>query len=77
MNSVTLLNGLKALEDAIGTPACSLEANKRVTNGIPLGCLHFLTRLTVNSVQTLKAQAHGPMHSNHGFFHHTDGITQH
>jgi hypothetical protein len=26
-----------ALEDAIGSHACSLEANMRVTNGIPLG----------------------------------------
>jgi hypothetical protein len=26
------------LEDAIGSHACSLEANMRVTNGIPLGC---------------------------------------
>jgi hypothetical protein len=25
------------LEDAIGSHACSLEANMRVTNGIPLG----------------------------------------
>jgi len=27
-----------ALEDAIGSHACSLEASMRVTNGIPLGC---------------------------------------
>jgi hypothetical protein len=27
-----------APEDAIGSHACSLEANMRVSNGIPLGC---------------------------------------
>jgi hypothetical protein len=31
------------LEDAIGSHACSLEANMRVTNGIPLGCFTPLT----------------------------------
>ena len=44
-----------ALEDAIGSHACSLEANMRVTNGIPLGCPQHLTVATVNSDQTLKA----------------------
>ena len=34
-----------ALEDAIGSHACSLEASRRVTNGIPLGCPLFLTGL--------------------------------
>jgi 3-oxoacyl-(acyl-carrier-protein) synthase len=43
------------LEDAIGSHACSLEANMRVTNGIPLGCLLFLPVHTANCVQTLKA----------------------
>jgi hypothetical protein len=42
------------LEDAIGSHACSLDANMRVTNGIPLGCPLFLTVHTVNCVETLK-----------------------
>jgi hypothetical protein len=42
------------LEDAIGSHACSLEANMRVTNDIPLGCLLLLPVGAVNSVQTLK-----------------------
>jgi hypothetical protein len=46
------------LEDAIGSHACSLEANTRVTNGIPLGCLLMLPVDTVNCVQTLKAGQH-------------------
>jgi hypothetical protein len=44
-----------ALEDAIGSHACSLEVNMRVTNGIPLGCSFLLPVDPVNSVQTLKA----------------------
>jgi hypothetical protein len=50
------------LEDAIGSHACSLQANMRVTNGIPLGSSLFLPVHTVNCVQTLKglhAGAHG------------------
>jgi hypothetical protein len=43
------------LEDAIGSHACSLEANTRVTNGIPLGSLLLLPVDTVNCIQTLKA----------------------
>jgi proprotein convertase subtilisin/kexin type 5 len=43
------------LEDAIGSHACSLEANMHVTNGIPLGRPLFLPVHTVNCVQTLKA----------------------
>jgi hypothetical protein len=43
------------LEDAIGSHACSLEANTRVTNGIPLGSSLHLPVCTVNCVQTLKA----------------------
>jgi hypothetical protein len=35
------------LEDAIGSHACSLVASRRVTNGIPLGCPHFLPVGTV------------------------------
>jgi hypothetical protein len=42
------------LEDVIGSHACSLEANMRVTNGIPLGWPLFLPVHTVNCVQTLK-----------------------
>jgi hypothetical protein len=45
------------LEDAIGSHTCSLEANTRVTNGIPLGCPLFLPARTVNCVQTLKVQS--------------------
>jgi hypothetical protein len=41
-------------EDAIGSHACSLEANTRVTNGIPLGSSLLLPVCTVNCVQTLK-----------------------
>jgi hypothetical protein len=42
------------LEDAIGPHACSLEANTRVTNGIPLGSSLRLPVCTVHCVQTLK-----------------------
>jgi hypothetical protein len=48
------------LEDAIGSHACSLEANTRVTNGIPLGSSLLLPVCTVNCVQTLKVKAMGP-----------------
>jgi hypothetical protein len=43
------------LEDAIGAHACSLEASKRVTNGISLGCSLLLPVDTGNDVDTLKA----------------------
>jgi hypothetical protein len=43
------------LEDAIGSHACSLEANMRVTNGIPFGSSLLLPVGTVNCVQTPKA----------------------
>jgi hypothetical protein len=43
--------------NAIGSHACSLEASKRVTNGIPLGCPLFLPVHSVNCVQTLKVAA--------------------
>jgi hypothetical protein len=46
------------LEDAIGSHACLLEANARVTNGIPLWCPLFLPVDTVNSVQTLQEHRH-------------------
>jgi hypothetical protein len=42
------------LEDAIGSHACSLEANTRVTNGISLGSSLFIPVDTLNCVQTLK-----------------------
>jgi hypothetical protein len=42
------------LEDAIGSHACSLEAKRRVTNGIHLGCSLLLPVGTGNYVQTLK-----------------------
>ena len=48
------------LEDAIGSHACSLEANMRVTNDIPLGCSLLLPVCTVNCVQTLKASGIRP-----------------
>jgi hypothetical protein len=44
------------LEDAIGSHACSLEANMRVTNGIPLGSSLLLPVCTVTCVQTLKVK---------------------
>jgi hypothetical protein len=40
---------------AIGSHACSIEASRRVTNGIPLGCPPLLLVGSVNSIQTLKA----------------------
>jgi hypothetical protein len=43
-----------ALEDAIGSHACSLEANMCVTNSIPLGCQLPLTVANVNFVETRK-----------------------
>jgi hypothetical protein len=42
------------IEDAIGSHACSLEANTRVTNGIPLGSSLLLPVCPVNCVQILK-----------------------
>ena len=44
------------LEDAIGSHACLLEANMRVTNGIPVGST-ALTVVTINHVETLKVGA--------------------
>jgi hypothetical protein len=43
------------LEDAIGSHACSLQANMRVTNDIPLGSSLSYQIGTVNCVATLKA----------------------
>jgi hypothetical protein len=48
------------LEDAIGSHACSLEANTRVTNGIPLGSSPLLRVDTVNCVGTLKVVSQVP-----------------
>jgi hypothetical protein len=42
------------LEEVIGSHACSLEANMRMTNGILLGCPLLLPVGTVICVQTLK-----------------------
>jgi hypothetical protein len=50
------------LEDAIGSRECSLEANIRVTNGIPLGCPLLLPVGTVNCIQTLKVVALPAVH---------------
>jgi hypothetical protein len=44
-----------ALEDAISSHACSLEASKRVTNGIPLRCPLLLPVGAGNYIETLKA----------------------
>jgi hypothetical protein len=44
-------------EDAIGSQACSIGANMRVTNVIPLGRPLFLPVYTVNCVRTLKVDA--------------------
>jgi hypothetical protein len=44
-----------ALDDAIESHACSLEANVRATNGIPLGSPLPLTVAIMNYVETLKA----------------------
>jgi hypothetical protein len=52
------------LEDAIGSHACSLEASRRVTNGVPLGSSLFLPLHTVNCVQTLKVSALATDHLN-------------
>jgi hypothetical protein len=46
-----------ALEDAIDSHTCSLEASTRVTNGIPLRVVALLPVDTVISVQTLKVFA--------------------
>jgi hypothetical protein len=48
------------LEDAIGSHACSLQANMRVANGIPFGCSLLLPVDTVNCVRTLKARMQRP-----------------
>jgi hypothetical protein len=53
------------LEDAIGSHAWSLEANMRVTNGVPLGSSLLLPVCTVNCVQTRKATA-GHLSNQHG-----------
>jgi hypothetical protein len=52
--TVRVFRQKSTLEDAIGSHACSLEASRRVTNGIPLGSSLFLPVHTVNCVQTLK-----------------------
>jgi hypothetical protein len=56
--TVPVFRQILALEDAIGSHACSFEANMRATNGIPLGSPLLLPVGTVNCVQTLKACTH-------------------
>jgi hypothetical protein len=55
LGTVRVFRQKVTLEDAIESHACSLEANTRVTNGIPLGSSLLLPVDTVNCVQTLKA----------------------
>jgi hypothetical protein len=57
VGTVRVFRQKSTLEDAIGSHACSIEANMRVTNGIPLGSSLLLPVCTVNFVQTLK-EAH-------------------
>jgi WD40 repeat protein len=54
LGTVRVFRQKLTLEDAIGSHACSLEANMRVTNGIPLGSSLLLPACTVNCVQTRK-----------------------
>jgi hypothetical protein len=51
--------------DAVGSHACSLEANVRVINSIPLGCQRQLplTGATINRVETRKARGGVPVSS--------------
>jgi hypothetical protein len=50
------------LEDAIGSHACPLQANMRVTNGIPLGSSLLLPVCTVNCAATLKVGTDEQLH---------------
>jgi hypothetical protein len=52
--TVRVFRQKSTLEDAIGSHACSLIANTRVTNGIPLGSSLLLPVDAVNSVQIRK-----------------------
>jgi hypothetical protein len=45
-----------AIDDAIGSHACWLEANMRVPDGIPLRSSLLVPACTVNCVQTLKVR---------------------
>jgi hypothetical protein len=73
LRTVRVFRQIFTLEDAIGSHACSLEANTRVTNGIPLGSSLLLPVDTVNCVQTLKARRKGDhfasRESNHAAEH--------
>jgi hypothetical protein len=60
MGTVRVFRQKFTLEDAIGSYACSLEANTGVTNSIPLGSSLLLPVDTVNCVQTLKATKYMP-----------------
>jgi hypothetical protein len=55
MGTVRVFRQKCTLEDAIGSHACSPDANMRMTNGIPLGRPLLLLVCTVICVQTLKA----------------------
>jgi hypothetical protein len=52
------------LEDAIGSHVCSLEANVRVTNGIPLGSPLLIIVGIINHVETLKVRVFSRILSN-------------
>jgi hypothetical protein len=56
--TVRVFRQKSTLEAAIGSHACSLEANMRVTNGIHLKSSLLLPFCTVIPVQTLKASHH-------------------
>jgi hypothetical protein len=53
--TVRVFRQKSTLDDAIGSHACSLQANMRVTNAIRLGSPLLLPVATVNCVRTLKA----------------------
>jgi hypothetical protein len=71
-----------ALEDAIGSHAFApVEASKRATIGIPLGCPLVLPVYTGNSVRTLKVYNRSDCITNpnpnpyHEFYPNTEGFT--
>jgi hypothetical protein len=65
------------LEDSIGSHACSLEANMRVTNGIPLGSpppltdSHCKLRPNTEGLANLSTQ----LQPDHQLCHRTDDVT--
>jgi hypothetical protein len=48
LGTVRVFRQQSTLDDAIGSHTCSLEASRRVTNSIPLGCPLLLPGYTVN-----------------------------